>query len=367
MMESWFRTTPPDLRPQHLTISPLGDIGLEAAYDVPRQAHSRSARTDAPDCSPLSLLGNAKVEFLSESGPLQVFSIKLTTSIQSDFEYLTLDEAITKVGFVVEEIGEGGRVPRVRAKNPSDHLVLLMAGEMLVGCKQDRVLNKSIMVSPRSELPIPVTCVEAGRWDRHSADFLSSGTSSYASLRCRMSKDVSDSYRTFGTPESDQAEVWRSVRAKMDRMGSASASDALHTVFEDYKERLSGSVEELAGPRDCQGVVFALNGQIEGADLFDRPSTLTKLWPKLAKAYAIDAIEVENGESKGTTASEVAEWLESASRSKTEWFDSPGLGKDGRIEGKRLHGGTLVVEDDLVHLEIFSEDEAPEPRSAESW
>ena len=91
------------------------------------------------------------------------------------------------------------------------------------------------------------------------------------------------------------------------------------------------------------------------------------LWPKLARTYAIDSMGAENGESERMSPKEVVDWLKSASGSKTEWFDSPGLGKDGRIEGLQLHGGTLVVEDDLVHLEIFSEDEDSTRRTADDW
>jgi hypothetical protein len=64
-------------------------------------------------------------------------------------------------------------VPRIKIINRSVHMVFVMAGEQLVGCKQNRVVNASIMVPPQSEVPLPVTCVERGRW-RYSSSVFSS-------------------------------------------------------------------------------------------------------------------------------------------------------------------------------------------------
>ena len=85
-------------------------------------------------------------------------------------EYLTLDEAIP-LGFHVTELDAAGSVPELLAKNPLDSNVLLYDGEELLGAKQNRILNVTVLVPARSESKIPVSCVEEGRWHARSAHF----------------------------------------------------------------------------------------------------------------------------------------------------------------------------------------------------
>src|SRR3954449_7887870 len=74
-------------------------------------------------------------------------------------EYLTLEQAVP-LGFHVTEIDAAGSVPELLARNPLDSNVLLYDGEELVGAKQNRILNLTVLVPARSETKIPVSCVE---------------------------------------------------------------------------------------------------------------------------------------------------------------------------------------------------------------
>ena len=79
-------------------------------------------------------------------------------------DYLTLDEALSMRTARVTEVSEGGSVPELRFVNTGSRQVLLMDGEEVVGAKQNRTLNISILAPAPGELLLPVTCVEAGRW-----------------------------------------------------------------------------------------------------------------------------------------------------------------------------------------------------------
>jgi hypothetical protein len=78
--------------------------------------------------------------------------------------YLVLDDALATGRFRITEVSEGGSVPRLLAINDTSSPVFLLDGEELVGAKQNRVLNLSVMLAPNSKTEIPVSCVEAGRW-----------------------------------------------------------------------------------------------------------------------------------------------------------------------------------------------------------
>jgi hypothetical protein len=84
--------------------------------------------------------------------------------------YITLDEALPR-GLCVAETSEAGSVPELVVENPLTERVLLYDGEELVGAKQNRILNVSVLVEAMSGLTIPVSCVEQGRWRRQSVHF----------------------------------------------------------------------------------------------------------------------------------------------------------------------------------------------------
>ena len=289
------------------------------------------------------------------AGRLQVFGLRW--DVTEDLAYVTLDEAMAAGTLEIGEVSDSGSVPALRVVNTSDTLVFLMAGEQLIGAKQDRVLNVSIMVPAKSEMVVPVSCVEAGRWGYRSRKFGSRGSTSHSKLRRMKSKDESGSNLKSRRPSSDQGKVWDEVSRKLYKMGSVSASAALYQTYADYDIELGGTVEAVCVPEGCSGVAFVLGGRVAGVDLFDKPATLSKLLPKLVKAYAIDALE-EPEQAQPTDRDTVETWLRSSKDAPSERFDSPGLGDDIRIEGNERVGACLVVEDRAVHMELFPDETA---------
>jgi hypothetical protein len=300
------------------------------------------------------LLQTVRVTQAQDAGGLQVFGLRWEQG--NGLDYTTLDDALAATTLEVSEVNEGGSVPVLKVVNKGDTLVFLMAGEQLIGAKQNRVLNASIMVAAQSELPIPVSCVEAGRWRYRSCQFASSGTSSHGVLRKMMSLHAHEGYRTGGTPTSKQGEVWGEVSRKLDSLGSRSASAALYQTYEDNRQRLDDVLDKLHVPDECSGVVFAVAGKIAGADLFDKPATLAKLWPKLVRSHSLDVLEAPGAQTAPLTVDAVQQWLHSAASAKAEPFKSPGLGDDIRLEGESLVGAGLVVGDHPVHVELFVND-----------
>ena len=80
-------------------------------------------------------------------------------------DYLLADEAMASGTVSVQEVSEGGSVPDLLVENTGDARVLFLEGEELVGAKQNRVLNTSVLLPARSKVKVPVSCVEHGRWD----------------------------------------------------------------------------------------------------------------------------------------------------------------------------------------------------------
>ncbi len=299
-----------------------------------------------------TLLQHVEVTPSQRAGSLQVFGLRWSAG--NGLTYTTLDDALAAQALDVTEVNEGGSVPTLKVINKGDSMVFLMAGEQLIGAKQNRVLNASMMVPGRAETPVPVSCVEAGRWRYQSHKFASNHTMSHSLLRSQMCKQASDGYRSSGSPTSDQSAVWGEVTRKLDSMKTASPSKALNQAYEDHRQRLDDLLGQVQAPEGASGVAFVLDGKVAGVDLFDQPTTLTKLWPKLVRAYALDALEVGNREALEVSPEQVQQWLSAAAEAKAEPYPSPGVGVDVRLEGAAVVGAGLVVDEHPVHVELFT-------------
>jgi hypothetical protein len=271
-------------------------------------------------------------------------------------DYLTLDEALARKSAHVTEVSEGGSVPELKFVNESGQPVFLLDGEELVGAKQNRVLNLSILVPAGKTLIIPVSCVERGRWHHRSREFSSAARAHYAEGRARKMSQVSYSMKSHGQRHSDQGAVWRDLDDKFGRLAASSPTSAMSDIYEQYTAKLEDYVRTFA-PADGQvGIMFAIDGRIVGFDLFDCADTLRKLFPKLIRSYALDALDASLGketETKAPSADDAAEFLNVVARAKLETFPAIGEGEDLRLSARELTGAALAKKERVVHLSAF--------------
>jgi hypothetical protein len=268
--------------------------------------------------------------------------------------YLLLDAALAAGTLTIEEADGGGTVPALVLTNTGDARVLLLDGEELVGAKQNRIVNTSVLVGAHSRLSLPVTCVEAGRWRQESERF-SSGRSHY-NARGRQKKvaEVSASLARSGRAEADQSRVWSDIGGKLARLSVASETSALHDVARSYGTDLAGYAEALATPRPRQvGAAFALGRELVGVDLFDRADTLATVLPKLVASYALDALEEATPDAPPPPAA-VAAWLQALASAAPTPRGAVGLGVDVRLSAPRLSGAALEFEGTCLHLSAFA-------------
>ena len=273
-------------------------------------------------------------------------------------DYLTLDEALQKKCSEITEVSEGGSVPELKFVNSGKLRVFLLDGEELVGAKQNRVLNLSILVPAGKTVIIPVSCVEAGRWSHRSRQFAAAPRVHYARGRAMKVAQVSACMHATGQRLSNQAEVWNDIREKSASFGVASKTSAMSDIYEQESTRLedyAGSFSVLDGQ---VGALFAISGRIAGLDLFDSPETFRKLFPKLLRSYGLDALDRarwEKPEKKvSCTPKEARAFLARVANARTEEFPAVGEGIDLRIGGKDLSGAALSADGRIIHLSAFT-------------
>jgi hypothetical protein len=208
-----------------------------------------------------------------------------TTRIRDHSRYTTLDEALEKGWLEITEVGSGN-VPQVRVTNCSGRHIYIMGGEILTGCRQDRLVGRDVLLRPHARnVVVPVYCVEQGRWTYESDTFYSKKNLGTATLRAEGQKasDVS------------QTEIWDRVSAMCDRAGTASGSSRFQEAYEtDEVKREIASYEKKMERipslyPDAIGVVIGVGGDITSVDLFANPHVFKHLWPKLLKSSALAA------------------------------------------------------------------------------
>jgi hypothetical protein len=228
----------------------------------------------------------------------------------------------------------------------------MMDGEELIGAKQNRVLNLTILVPAGKTVVIPVSCVEQGRWASRSAAMSTSPDTLYAKARLAKMKSVSKSYSRRGRPISDQSDLWHEIASKAMDLSVESPTCAMHDIYEQHDQRVSDYERSFEAVEGQCGAMFAIGDRLVGFELFEHPDVLRKMLRKVVRSYALDAIQA--GESNcAPTAKAATEFLAEVADGRIETFPAVGLGEDARIRGRRVTGAALVADDRVVHLCAF--------------
>ena len=248
-------------------------------------------------------------------GNLTIFPV-IAAETHDTREFLTLDDGVRSGEVIVTEAGRvdplirrrepqprpiptgGAEVNRLVLINNSDRPLLLLAGEIVTGGKQDRVIGKDRIVPAHSDpMDLDVFCVEPGRWTGASDKF--------GSLGVQMAQP---SVRSKAMADKNQQEVWAEVRRSTATMNAAAPPAAPTTSYAQTMAAgaVQRQVDRIAAPierdyqgmlgelrrRNAVGVVAAVNGRIIWADVFASPALLEKYWPKLVRSYATEALQV---------------------------------------------------------------------------
>jgi hypothetical protein len=283
---------------------------------------------------------------------LTVFPLFLETP--GDIDYLLSDEAMASGAVTVEEVNEAGSVPTLVVDNRADQQILFLEGEELRGAKQNRVLNTSVLVAARTKTPIPVSCVEQGRWRLRTRHFSSSGSSSSSKLRHILKKSVSSSAREGQGHSSNQGEVWQEVSRQMQSLGSHSATMAMADTYTTHQDRMTQFREHLPYVEGAAGLAVAVGGKVVSVDLFDKPVTCRKVWDRLLSGLVMDALEAPATQERAQGA-DVEAVL--AVLNETAWQQVPpvGCGEEFRAEasGDR-QASALTVQGSVIHASLVT-------------
>ena len=267
-----------------------------------------------------------------ESGNLLLFPVvHVDGKATGETPFVTLDEGFKSGEVEVTEAGRatglvrprGGQVNQNRGDqvntlvlvNHSKRPLLLLAGEIVTGGKQDRIIAKDRIVPADGDpIDLSVFCIEPGRWTGATDSF---GAAANAPAKSFM---VQPEVRKQAMAAQDQVQVWNSVHGAISQMAAAAApppasglpsadSMARDLGTTSYAKAMqsavvSQKVDEAAAPvmqgreqvlaklreEHAVGVVVAVHGEIIWADLFANTDLLARYWTKLVRSYAAESL-----------------------------------------------------------------------------
>lgn len=300
-------------------------------------------------CLPIMRVGagtsTTKYSVLSpiSKGKLTIFPVAAQV-IHDTSDFITLDDGIRSGDVIVTEAGNVNVRPLVRGQNHyvpdrgsgaqvnqlvlvnnSKHPLILLAGEIVTGGKQDRIIAKDRIIPTGGDpVDLSVFCVEPGRWIGTTTKFEAMSVPQMAQ----------PSIRYNAMAEKSQQKVWDEVGRSRERVMAEAAApsvdayrggtvgrlaDARNTTSYAKTmqyEAVQKTVDDVAKPiqtsydsimrqlrdKHAVGVIVAVNGQIIWADIFASTQLLEKYWPKLVRSYAAEAITSDSAEKQPSVA-----------------------------------------------------------------
>lgn len=215
-------------------------------------------------------------------------------------EYAVLGQALAEERFRVSEkkpygrFEDSGAVNQLTVQNKTEKDVFLMAGDIVQGGNQDRVIGEDQVIAARSIQDIPVFCVEQGRWTYNGDHVLTEADKKVFAFRGYFnvaSKEIRQSVH-----QKDQAAVWNSVANVSKQYGVQSSTSAYASINDNEELQLKRLnlerffSDKLDENENIIGFIALSNGKVIGADVMGHPALLNKQFNALLNAYLTDAV-----------------------------------------------------------------------------
>jgi hypothetical protein len=253
---------------------------------------------------------------------IQVDSLILTPIVttappKEDLDVVTLDEAFEKKLVAIKE-KQDDTVNQLTLTNKSDRPMFLLAGEVIIGGKQDRIIGANTIITAKSTLVVPVFCVEHGRWSEGETGrvFTSGKALAHGRLRGKASFE-------------GQSEVWSEVATKNGQRKVENSTGTYRNVARQQTnsslasqvKRIDEAIAQIsaADRANMIGFVVSLDGKVGTVDMFDSPRLFRKLENKLVRSYLTESVDVPaTAANKPPSPTEIKSFITDADKAKEE-------------------------------------------------
>jgi len=279
--------------------------------------------------------------------------IQLLTAQQNTLDYISGPSAIKSDLIQVKEVSESGSVNNLFVYNLSDRYVFFMDGDILVGAKQNRVLNTSVLLVPNSKTTLPVSCVEQGRWRHTSTMFRDSDYITPHKLRAGKSRNVSNNLRTRSQFDAGQSEVWKNVEDYQMFFKVASPTMNLSDVYAKEEKNFDQFTKNFNLNNDANGIILFVDKKVLNVEVFNRTDIYAEYFPKIIKSAAMEIFHLDKKENDLTEVEAIYKMqsmfdtIDTMPKTKHKGVAA---GEEERFDSKDMTGFELKFKDHLVHL-----------------
>ncbi len=219
-------------------------------------------------------------------------------------DFLTFAEASDKGVIKVTELNgntSDARVQAVHVTSNADKPILLLAGEVILGGKQDRIISTSTIVEPGTKkLEVAVFCVEQGRWDGRQAQF-------------RASKKVAhQKLRKAAIFEESQQKVWDEVSEQNEKSKVAPSTGTYRATLDQagvakkVAAMKKSVLPKLSADKKAIGIVAAVDGEIRSLDAFANPKLFAQMRDQLVESHVLAAVTSESPKKEALPAADIS-------------------------------------------------------------
>ena len=339
---------------EDVIIAHIADKGM--SFDLSTQDIVKLKKAGASDGLLSYMIGKVTGDFPFELGEefmvhspatyehLAIYPVFRRTSLEIG-DYITLDEAQKNKVVIISELSSAS-VPAVVIKNIGVKAIFIMAGEIIIGGKQDRMVSFDILIPGGKEVQVEVRCVEHGRWHGKSVEFSSGGAVGSKGVRNALQFK-------------EQTDVWAEVSKKCAEIDVASQSGTYGAILSsDEVEKRSkpflDAMKQNLKDDGMVGMIMALNGEVVCVDIFANPKFFAEIKDKLLKAYVLDAISTEEKNTKIASKKEILAFFNELKEAKTAELKKYSANCNTELESDELIGNESRDKDGkLQHLNLY--------------
>lgn len=252
----------------------------------------------------------------------------------------------------ITEVNEGGSVGEVKVVNKAVTPLLLLDGEEIIGSKQNRIVNTTIIIPANSEKIIPVSCTEQGRWNYNSTKFNYSHHMATSNVRRDKLYSVSQSLKNSKSFHSNQSKVWENIAETEKNLKISSLTNALDDSYAQKSNDIDDYKKAFTLHEKQNGIIVYINGEIVGFELIYNSQRYSEYHEKLVESYILDAITKQDLEYNEDKYDEI-DFIKTIKESEFESYDSVGLGKDCRVDNDEVTGSAMIYNDKLINASFF--------------
>lgn len=257
----------------------------------------------------------------------------------------------------ISEVNSSGEVGKLAAVNSTGSYLLLTDADVLLGAKQNRIINKSMLLAPNSKTIIDVSCIERLRWNYTSKDFSNPNTAADHNLRKdKMASMLQADSDSPGASYRTQSKVWEHIKFSLTEEHFNAETESYHEHASFRLLSKANELPECEAREGCNGLAVVVDGKVKCIDLFGTSELYRYYFPMLrdsafrmaSTSKDVDPADIHESNFRVL---EALDTFETAERTTDDQYVC--AGKLSMAEKDGLIGFELMLEGQLVHEAIF--------------